>query len=78
MDNAESMYIVRSGLVQIECTVNIDRENIWPMEKHLWRKNKVNRVMKYTHKVYSNEYFGEVELLKNCKRLHRVICLTNC
>jgi cAMP-binding proteins - catabolite gene activator and regulatory subunit of cAMP-dependent protein kinases len=79
---AESMYIVRSGLVQIESTVNLEKQNIWPISEpgnpNRWRKTKTIREMKFTHKVYPKEYFGEIEILKSCKRQHQAVCVKNC
>ena len=33
--------------------------------------------MKFKHDILPNQYFGEVELIDNCKRLTKVICVEN-
>lgn len=40
----------------------------------MWEKYTLVRDTKFSHQVIPNSFFGEIELLKNCKRLHTAVC----
>jgi len=33
------------------------------------------RKMRFKHNIEPNQYFGEVEIIDNCKRLAKVVCV---
>jgi len=76
-DDSEWFYILKNGKLQIETKISLEKGNIWPIGSNLWEKSKLTRKMKFKHDILPNQYFGEVELIDNCKRLTKVICVEN-
>ncbi len=75
-DSAESFYILRNGLLEVQTSIIIEKRNMWPLPDHSsWMSAKLLRQMKYDGLVKPNEYFGETELIKNCKRYNTIVCL---
>lgn len=76
--NAEALYILRKGKVQLESCLEVGKENLWPAGTNLWEKLIIKRNAKFSHVVETNHFFGEIEILKNCKRLHSAVCVEDC
>jgi len=76
-DDSEWFYILKNGKLQLETKISVEKGNIWPIGSNLWEKSKLTRKMKFKHDILPNQYFGEVELIDNCKRLTKVICVEN-
>jgi len=49
--------------------------NLFVKPDHAWMSAKLQRKMKYDGLVKPCDYFGETELIKNCKRHNTVVCL---
>jgi len=76
--SAEALYILRKGKVRLESGLMIEKENLWPVGTQVWEKLTVMRESKFSFLVEENRFFGEIEIIKNCKRLHRSICVEDC
>ncbi|OMJ70349.1 hypothetical protein SteCoe_31680 [Stentor coeruleus] len=73
---SHSFFIVKSGKVEIQSYIDVEKTNKWPIGSHLWNVRKVK--IKYVHPlkiVKEGEYFGEWEILNKENRKTRAVAL---
>ncbi|CAI2360993.1 unnamed protein product [Moneuplotes crassus] len=60
---ADCLYIVIKGSFRAERYVNIEHENLWPVESRVWKSTKIRRRVLFTSNILKpNTIFGEREL----------------
>jgi CRP-like cAMP-binding protein len=75
---SDTFFIIRSGYIEIQAMVTLQKNNIWPTGSQEWKVREINR--KYIvsiAKLGPGNYFGESCILDRCNRQTRAVSLTN-
>lgn len=75
---SDTFFIIRSGQVEIQAMVTLNRNNIWPIGGKEWKIREVSRKYIVTiAKLGPGDYFGESCILNRCDRVTRAVCMKN-
>ena len=78
-DKSHSLYVVKSGSVEIQIYSDIEKSNKWPVASHMWNIRKVKSRYVFPLKVVKEgDFFGEYELINKKDRETRAVALNNC
>mmetsp|Transcript_15911 Transcript_15911/g.29115 ORF Transcript_15911/g.29115 Transcript_15911/m.29115 type:complete len:482 (-) Transcript_15911:1232-2677(-) len=74
-DASANVFIVKSGLVDLEVFVEIEAENKWPVGKKSWEVKKTKTIYRRTVRTCkAGDLFGEKEVIKQCERTMQASC----
>lgn len=77
-DPSETFYIIKEGKVSVETSVDIQKENKWPVGTKEWKIKKTIRTVLYKITLEVGSWFGEIEIIRRVNRLNKVIALSDC
>jgi CRP-like cAMP-binding protein len=72
---AVNVYVVKSGVVELQVLVDIESDNKWPTGLNSWEVKQTTTTYKRTVRTCkAGDLFGEKEVIKNCRRSMQAVC----